>query len=261
MAKLEPYVPGFYLWSYMPSIPAAVIFLILFLGATGIHTVKLIRSRAWFNIPLAIGGVFEIIGFIARIFSHFHTADLPPFAIQSVFILIAPVLFAASVYMALGRIIRSVNAEQHSIVPLRWVTKLFVTSDVVAFFVQSSGAGLQAVQSMQTISKVIVIIGLIVQVGMFVFFIVVSLSPWKYHMYTLFAVSILILVRSIYRVVEYAMGYNGYLLTHEWPLYVFDCVLMWLVMVIWAVRYPGDIRIGKPEMELIATRSDDDTTV
>ncbi|GKZ18812.1 hypothetical protein AbraIFM66951_009515 [Aspergillus brasiliensis] len=276
MAKLEPYVPGFYLWSYMPSIPAAVIFLILFLGATGIHTFKLIRSRAWFNIPLAIGGIFEIIGFIARIVSHFHTADLPPYAIQSVFILIAPVLFAASVYMALGRIIRSVNAEQHSIVPLRWVTKLFVTSDVVAFFVQSSGAGLQAVQSMQTISKVIVIIGLIVQVGMFVFFIVVSLvfhkrmqkrptsgsqSPWKYHMYTLFAVSILILVRSIYRVVEYAMGYNGYLLTHEWPLCVFDCVLMWLVMVIWAVRYPGDIRIGKPEMELIATRSDDDTTV
>lgn len=57
MAKLEPYVPGYYLWSYMPSIPAAVIFFVLFLGATGIHFFKLIRSRAWFNIPLAIGGI------------------------------------------------------------------------------------------------------------------------------------------------------------------------------------------------------------
>lgn len=57
MAKLEPYVPGYYLWSYMPSIAAAAIFLVLFLGATGIHFFKLFRSRAWFNIPLAIGGI------------------------------------------------------------------------------------------------------------------------------------------------------------------------------------------------------------
>ncbi|KAI3071472.1 hypothetical protein CBS147343_5540 [Aspergillus niger] len=276
MAKLEPYVPGYYLWSYMPSIPAAVIFFVLFLGATGIHFFKLIRSRAWFNIPLAIGGIFELIGFIARIISHFHTADLGPYCMQSVLILLAPVLFAASVYMTLGRIIRRVNGEQHSLIPLRWLTRVFVTSDVLAFLIQGNGAGLQVMDSMQTLSKVIVIVGLVFQVGMFAFFIIVSLvfhkrmqkrptsdaqSPWKFHMYTLFAVSGLILVRSIYRVVEYAMGYNGYLLTNEWPLYVFDSVLMWLVMAIWATRYPGDIQTGKPEMELLATRSDDDTTV
>ncbi|KAI3001805.1 hypothetical protein CBS147346_6208 [Aspergillus niger] len=260
MAKLEPYVPGYYLWSYMPSVPAAVIFFVLFLGATGIHFFKLIRSRAWFNIPLAIGGI----------------SDLGPYCMQSVLILLAPVLFAASVYMTLGRIIRRVNGEQHSLIPLRWLTRVFVTSDVLAFLIQGNGAGLQVMDSMQTLSKVIVIVGLVFQVGMFAFFIIVSLvfhkrmqkrptsdaqSPWKFHMYTLFAVSGLILVRSIYRVVEYAMGYNGYLLTNEWPLYVFDSVLMWLVMAIWATRYPGDIQTGKPEMELLATRSDDDTTV
>ncbi|PYH74920.1 RTA1 domain-containing protein [Aspergillus vadensis CBS 113365] len=276
MAKLEPYVPGYYLWSYMPSIAAAAIFLVLFLGATGIHFFKLFRSRAWFNIPLAIGGIFEFIGFIAKIISHFHTAELGPYSMQSLLILLAPVLFAASVYMTLGRIIRSVDAEQYSMISLCWLTRVFVTSDILAFLIQGNGAGLQAVESMQTLSKVIVIVGLIFQVGMFVFFIVVSVvfhmrmqkrptsgaqSPWKYHMHTLFAVSGLILVRSIYRVVEYVMGYNGYLLTHEWPLYVFDCALMWLVMVIWAARYPGDIQTGKPEMELLATRSDDGMTV
>ncbi|RAL01716.1 RTA1 domain-containing protein, partial [Aspergillus ibericus CBS 121593] len=256
MAKLEPYVPGYYLWNYMPSIPAAVIFIVLFLGATAVHFFKLFRSRAWFNIPLAIGGIFEVIGYIARVAAHEHTADLIPFSIQSVFILLAPVLFAASVYMTLGRIIHSVNAGQHSLIPLRWLTKLFVISDVVSFLVQGSGAGLMAMESMGTLAKIIVIVGLVIQVVMFSFFIVAAAvfylrmqqrptrealeMPWRHHMYTLFAVNFLILVRSIYRVVEYAMGNNGYLLSHEWPLYVFDTVLMWFVMVIWAARYPGN---------------------
>ncbi|OOF99854.1 hypothetical protein ASPCADRAFT_503804 [Aspergillus carbonarius ITEM 5010] len=275
MAKLEPYVPGYYLWNYMPSIPAAVIFIVLFLGATAVHVFKLFRSRAWFNIPLAIGGIFEVIGYIARVDAHEHTAELVPYSIQSVFILIAPVLFAASAYMVLGRIIRSVNAEQHSLVPIRWLTKLFVTSDVVSFLVQGSGAGLMAMQSMRTLAKIIVIVGLVIQVIMFGFFIVASIvfylrmrqrptrkaldksqTLWKHHIHTLFAVSLLIMIRSIYRVIEYAMGNNGYLLSNEWPLYVFDTVLMWLVMVIWAVRYPGNIQMGKPDMELKTTQDD-----
>ena len=45
-------------------------------------------------------------------------------------ILIAPTLFAASIYMELGRIILLVDGEHHAIIRKRWLTKIFVVGDV-----------------------------------------------------------------------------------------------------------------------------------
>lgn len=57
MAKLEPYAGDYYLWEYIPSLPASVIFLILFLGATAFHSWKAWSTRARFCIPFCIGGL------------------------------------------------------------------------------------------------------------------------------------------------------------------------------------------------------------
>lgn len=62
-----------------------------------------------------------------------------PFIMQTVLLLVAPALFAASIYMQLGRIILLVHGEKQSIVPRRWLTKLFVIGDVVSFFAQAIG--------------------------------------------------------------------------------------------------------------------------
>lgn len=61
---------------------------------------------------------------------------------------------------------------------------------------------------------------------------------WEQYLYMLYTVSAFIMVRSIFRVIEFAMGNGGYLLSHEWPLYVFDAALMWLVTVFFFWRYP-----------------------
>jgi hypothetical protein len=58
----------------------------------------------------------------------------------------------------------------------------------------------------------------------------------------LYAVSLLIMIRSVFRVVEYIMGYDGYLLAHEWSLYTFDSALMFLVTVIFYVYYPSELQ-------------------
>ncbi len=58
---------------------------------------------------------------------------------QSLGLLLAPALFAASIYMILGRIIRLVNGESHSPVRRTWLTKLFVAGDVLSFLTQSAG--------------------------------------------------------------------------------------------------------------------------
>ncbi|CAI7644469.1 unnamed protein product [Penicillium bialowiezense] len=260
MAKLESLKSGYYVWQYLPSTAAAVIFLILFLITTAYHFWKIFQTRVRFMIPFAIGGIFEIIGYAARMDSHNNTGKLMPYCIQSVFILLAPALFAASVYMVLARIIRSVGAEKYSVIRINWLTKTFVICDVVTFILQAGASGMMVSSGLASIGKGVVIAGLVLQVLSFSLFIVTayvfqirmhryltsggvdSLAPWKKHLHVLYAISALILIRSVFRVIEYAMGNEGYPLSNEWTLYVFDSVPMFISMVIFAIWYPSELQ-------------------
>lgn len=65
--------------------------------------------------------------------------------------------------------------------------------------------------------------------------------PWQKHQTALYMSSGLIMVRSIVRVVEYIQGNSGYLLAHEWTLYVFDACLMWVTMLCFNFIHPSEI--------------------
>lgn len=119
----------FALYRYTPSIAAASIFAAVFLVITIFHCIRLWRCRAYFFIPFIIGllcenspissgkefkftrktnnATVECAGYIARIFSHFNTTALGPYIVQTMLILVAPPLFAASIYMTLGRVMVS----------------------------------------------------------------------------------------------------------------------------------------------------------
>ena len=61
------------------------------------------------------------------------------YVIQSAYILLAPTLMAASIYMELGRIILATNGESHAPISHRWLTKTFVTGDIICLLVQCGG--------------------------------------------------------------------------------------------------------------------------
>lgn len=65
--------------------------------------------------------------------------------------------------------------------------------------------------------------------------------PWKRHLFTLYVASTLILIRSIFRVVEYIQGNAGYLLSNEVFLYVFDATLMLFVMLAFNWIHPSQV--------------------
>jgi hypothetical protein len=65
--------------------------------------------------------------------------------------------------------------------------------------------------------------------------------PWKRHLYNLYATSGLIMVRSVFRIVEYLQGNAGYLLSHEVFLYIFDAVLMLAVMALFNLVHPSGV--------------------
>jgi hypothetical protein len=202
----------------------------------------------------------EVIGYIARSAAHNETGKLMPYAIQNAFILLAPAMFAASIYMTLGRIIRSVKGEGYSIIRVNWLTKTFVLGDVFSFMVQGSAAGLMVTGNNLRLGEDIVVAGLFIQIIMFGLFAVTAIIfhvrfqrynpteahseqiPWKQSLKMLYAVSALIMIRSIFRVAEFVTGQSGYPLTHEWTLYVFDSLLMFIVMFIFLVWYPSRLR-------------------
>lgn len=70
----------------------------------------------------------------------------------------------------------------------------------------------------------------------------------------LYAASGLILVRSLFRVVEYVQGNNGYLLRNEVFLYVFDAVLMAACMLVFLFYHPSRIQTSRND-SVIGLRS------
>jgi hypothetical protein len=132
-------LPKFVLYRYHPSLVAGVIFAILFIGTTSFHVYQAARKGSMFLIPLIIGGFFEIGGYIARALAHNNQTSLSIYVVQVILLLVAPALFAASIYMVLGRLILVTQGESMAPIRAKWLTKIFVCGDVLSFLVQSAG--------------------------------------------------------------------------------------------------------------------------
>ncbi|CAE6996567.1 RTA1-domain-containing protein [Pyrenophora teres f. teres] len=253
----------FKLYRYNPSIVAAILFTILFLSTTTLHLYQMLRTRTWILIPFVLGGIFEVVGYIGRAISAHESPNwsIAVYSLQTILLLVAPALFVASVYMMLGRIILVTDGEKYAVIPRNWLTKTFVAGDVVSFLMQGGGGGIMAsgtVTAMHTGEKII-IGGLVVQLIFFGFFVVVGMVfhvrllreptvklysqpiPWKRQLGALYGASVLILVRCVFRLVEYVQGNDGFLISHEAFLYGFDAVLMLGTMVLMAYIHPSEI--------------------
>lgn len=96
----------------------------------------------------------------------------------------------------------------------------------------------------------VVIAGLALQVATFVVFLAAAVDfnvrmnglsrvgqgaddrTWRRMLHILYTLSSLILIRCVFRLIEYSMGNAAYLIAHEWSLYVFDGVPMLAVLVV-----------------------------
>ncbi|KAL5313150.1 hypothetical protein ACEPPN_018883 [Leptodophora sp. 'Broadleaf-Isolate-01'] len=267
---------AFVFYQYDPSLAAAVIFTFLFFGTSTLHVYQLSRTRTWYFTALVLGGIMEAIGYVGRILSSRQSPNwtLGPFIIQAMLLLIAPALFAASIYMILGRIVLALDGEKHCLIKKKWLTKIFVAGDVVSFLVLSGGSGLQTnkdINVVQTGERVI-LAGLLIQVVFFGVFMLVALLfhqrilrdpthasmspnlPWQKHLHVLYIVSALIMIRSVVRVVEYIQGFEGYILSHEAFLYIFDGLLMFIALAIFNWIHPSELIPGKGRGRKVPSR-------
>lgn len=284
---MPPPADNLYGW-YKPSTATAGVACAVFVALTISHAWRIMRSRQWFGLAIVTGGfckfqahpytqsagsndacTVEIIGLAARASSHSNLNAKDPFIIQTLFILLAPILFAASIYMFLGRLIRATAHVELSFIRVNWLSKIFICGDILCFLVQGTGGGvLVGATNAESVSlgQNIILAGLGLQI--LVFSIFVSCAA-VFHsrvilrgllrtippslclipmLMLLYLCSVLIMVRNTYRLVEYRQGQDGYLQSHEWPVYGLDLAFMAVIMAV-SLRWYG-VDFDNPERVL-----------
>ncbi|KAF8610654.1 RTA1-domain-containing protein [Ceratobasidium sp. AG-I] len=249
-------------YNYDANIPAAALFAALFGLTLGLHLFQAIRGGCRYLIPLLVATSMETLGYIFRIIAIKKTDILWPLIISETFIIVAPAFLAANDYMIFGRIMAFVGSE-HGIVGHGLITKLFVGADVVAILTQASGGSmLSGNGSISTIKlgRTILIVGLALQVisfGIFMFIVVTfdvktrrslgdRMSTIRPLIWAFYISAILIIIRSIYRTVEFTtINFNfdeqqGYAITHEWLFYVFDSLLIIVATTVFNLVHPSN---------------------
>lgn len=249
------------IYMYKPSLPGAIIAAGLFGVSACYHLFQMCRRKAWFYSSLTIGAFMMTTGYVFRFISAKSPSSMGPYIGQSLFIILPPSLYAATIYMIFGRLVLFVNAAEASIIRPTRVTKIFVTGDVLAFLLQAGGGGMMAQVSMAKMGQAIMLIGLFVQLFFFGFFLVISLVFWKrlhgsskaasvpqYGKHSWVALlklmlcaAVVIILRCIFRVIEFAQGHDGYLASREVYMYVFDTGPMFAVQVLFHFVYAADV--------------------
>ncbi|KAJ5524681.1 hypothetical protein N7494_011331, partial [Penicillium frequentans] len=273
MTVLVKYI---HMYDFVPSEGAAIAFAVIFFATMAAHGFQLFRTKTWFFIPF-------LIGLISYSSTQYPGYTIAPMLIQYILILVAPALLAASIYMEFGRIILVTNGENYTIIRRTWLTKIFVCGDIISFVVQFGGAGMLANTSTASSGPNIMRIGVVIQILFFGLFLITIIIfhvrlvkrgsatlytvPWKRHVMASYASGTLILIRSVFRLVEFSEftgSTEGPIEKYEWMSYVFDAVMILITSVIYNWIHPSEMIPYLPseqvstDMEMLAETGEKD---
>jgi hypothetical protein len=256
----DPRNPFHYMPTMAPTVVALTCFTIIFVALS----VWTIRKRTWYMITLLVGCLMEILGYGMRIpLVSQPVGQIALYAGMNGLIIIAPVFNAAIEYVLFGRLMHAVG-DQYSLLKPKLVSWIFIICDIFSLVIQVSGAGLLATASTNpdsaTTGENILLGGLGVNLVSFAIFCLqlfyfdyrTRKSPpnfpcgslcqkgWRQFLYVIYISSALVLLRQIYRVIEFSQGFTGYLATHEAFFFVFDAIPIFLSATIFVIYFPGN---------------------
>ncbi|GAA6039485.1 hypothetical protein JCM8097_009575 [Rhodosporidiobolus ruineniae] len=248
-------------YAYDPSHALAYVAISLFAVTWICQCAWMYRRRTWYMMPFLIACLGEAVGYGFRRVSADHPtgrgAGLTWYILQELFIILCPALMCASYYMCFGRIITYVG-DKWTPVSSKWVTAIFVTQDVVSFVVQGAGGSLYSSDNtdLYSTAKAVLVVGFCIQIiGLGIFSIFAGIyhtrarragvpsGPWTKCLFTLYAGAVFVLIRGIFRTVEFGTGRGGgqgYLLSREGYYYGLEGLPIFLACAIFCVSYPGN---------------------
>ncbi|KAJ7259692.1 RTA1 like protein-domain-containing protein [Mycena rebaudengoi] len=278
------------LGGFVPSKSLSAVALVLYGTSALINWIQFfLIGRRPFMLTLTIGMTTMAVGFAVRIIHAGTLHNKGIYIIMQMLILLSPCAFLAMDYILLARLATTFDeqvTQRCLLVRHTRIVKFFVWSDAITFFLQASGGGLTATKNQKTadLGNTIAMIGLSVQLVSFLFFTVVltvfgwrvshqfpnvwaphkprpwsifsraPIDDWRTLFYVICATCVGIIVRSIFRIAEYAGGYSGYIAEHESFFYLFDALPLWICMGLYIFVWPVRCLNGHPgQMELPLT--------
>lgn len=258
------------IYGYTPSLAVGVLGVTLFTIAACIHLYLLLRHRTYYFIPMLVGTVMEIVGYVFRILSSQQDPySVPWFVVQYFFIVVAvgnfrfwefrllsppqPVLFSAAIYTIVSIMISHYGHEYAPLHP-KAVLGIFITCDVIATIIQVAGAALVGVaysnQKDPVVCNNILLAGLAFQVFSFTLFLVVlswtliksRKSPAtisKGFTIGLIVATLAVSLRTCFRLAETAEGLMENLSTHEVFFGCLEFLPIVVAVFIFAYWHPG----------------------
>ncbi|KAI8070094.1 RTA1 like protein-domain-containing protein [Thamnidium elegans] len=221
---------------YNPSLPLAVIGLIVFALFSVFLFIRIYRSNSRkFLYILPITALMEAIGYLIRALCSTGETTIGKYIGMTFFLLLPPNALALVNYKCLGEVIRLSNVQSRLFfLRPKFVTWFFFASDIFAFMLQGSGGGLQVTDN-AAMGKTIALIGLVVQLGFFGSFAVITVYVHRSPKYSYTVEGQINAKKS-----EYAGGRDGPVATSEWAFYVFDGLAIALSFVGYCVYFMGN---------------------
>ncbi|KAI0061919.1 RTA1-domain-containing protein [Artomyces pyxidatus] len=266
-------------YGYTPAEWIGVIFVVLYSITTLIHLGQVWYFRAWWLIPTAVfAGILEIIGWAGRLWSSQNVLLNTPFLMQIVCTIIAPTPLVAANFIILGKIIRRLGSR-YSRLSAKWYTIVFLSCDIIALVVQAVGGAMASEATTNSGAATggrVMLGGIIFQLIAIVFYVALASeflfryikdSPirsyegargktdkrMKLLLLGMSIMTVFIFIRSIYRTIELADGWDGKIYTTQSLFTILDGLMITLAMFTLNIFHPGYLLPGPDEP--VRTRS------
>lgn len=263
------------LYGLIPNRPANLAALVLFAILWFFQILLgLWYQQWWFGTAFFIACGLETAGYIGRFLSHGDPFNINYFLVQIICLTLAPAFFMGGVYFLLAKFAMIYGNNISRLKPM-WYSYIFISCDLCSIILQAIGGGMAATAVQDgdstTSGTHVMVAGLAVQVASMSLFIVLCvdffwrvrqalkqadpLNPdaifeekyahlrakrlFKPFLWAIAICTILIYVRCIYRLIELAEGWDGYLILHEPYFLVLEALMVFLAAFVMTVVHPG----------------------
>ncbi|SMR53119.1 unnamed protein product [Zymoseptoria tritici ST99CH_1E4] len=165
--------PSQSIYGYRASLPASLIFLIIFALSGALHLYQGVRTKQWFfSIAMFIGCLASALGYVAKTLLHYDPFSDVGFNLSVVVLTFAPAFFAAGIYYTLKHITLILSPTLSRLRPSLYTT-LFILFDLFSIILQAAGGATASTSPNLKVLEIgdkIMITGLSVQVVTMVIF-------------------------------------------------------------------------------------------
>ncbi|KAL2813838.1 RTA1 like protein-domain-containing protein [Aspergillus granulosus] len=261
---------------YQPSVPGNAIYIALFGTLLVVQVIQTPLYRMWgFSLSMIAGLFLEVLGYSARILFHDDPFSFDWFLMNLISLSLGPVFFCAALYFLLGRIVVVYHGEDISRLRPKMYAVFFVSCDAIALVMQSAGGAITSMAEdadMTAVGTNVMIAGLAFQVAALTLFIYLGSEfairlrrrgtkrtgstdcdnrkddnfitirqkrRWKVWIFTIALSTLLVYIRSIFRVVELNGGYDSELANDEAAFMVLEGAMISIMCICMTVLHPG----------------------